>query len=480
MPNKEDVLKWYQSLKSTLLTEGINLNTKGGLMSVKIGSFHENTQHPGNMDSNEGPIQYAFMKKEIDPKTGERSQYAVPAPDISKNKQDAMEERAAKNRSIHTRQSTAFFDLKKSLNEDNKTVLKKVGALKEAREKNAQELLDYEEYQNTFWEKQDQWIYQNNQLFDEEADYEDIEHLYEAAQDGLLFIQDTVYDPDEKRYDATHMRQLLVSDGNRAKVGKDLASFSEQAFEANDLYNPDKRKRLLEVNGEDYSDLPYIRQMDDERPKPLRDPGFPGIGSWLKRIFTFGRVIDENMAKYMAYKQRENDIKAFDKKAEEVRAHNEAAFEKYNKIVGEKRAKDYPEGVKDVGKLVLNAGVIAHASTEVYKGLEGVKNEAHEINFRTHQFKMLVEVKNNPQSFNPDGTRNKEESKLFFSENIENSNQRFNGEIDKLIDKALQEKGDEVEPEERFHEEAIDRFVTREEDMGVRVEKKDQGPALGF
>jgi len=471
MPNKEEVLKWYQSLQETLRAEGIDVTKSGDLMRIRSYYFQEDPDEPGDIENGIGDIRYAFAKKKIEEKTGQRTSYEVPMPEIPKEKQkdDFIYAYDARNNVYQLRGET-LEALEKAREEG--TSLEKISNLEESYrlcEKDVKEAdKKYRKFCDELWKEQDQWLLTNNKFFDPEKDYEQIEDLYNQASKGLLFLNDL-------SGNAQGRKQILVQEDGKSVLGPSFANMDAQKMQHGDLYlAKGERKQKLEQK---YGEIPSLREIP-RRPKALPEPKKPGAFSWFKRIISFGFAkgdFDRYDQQKREQEQRREEIRQYDANLpqlkEEIRQHNLAAYKRYDEIVTEAHEDEYPN-VKNAGRMALMNKMIDRIDLKAPddNGVNNIWNEQHEMSRRNHMMELATEYKENPESFDKNGIRNKEVSEKYWDKKITINTETLK-EMKKLekkreksqVKKDLQDRVLKEKAESRKKNELLDTIVSAEQ-----------------
>lgn len=419
MPDREKVLQWYKSLQETLAAENIDVTRPGDLMRIKTLCYQEDPDFPGQVEEGGGKIQYAFVKRNIDPQTGLRSEYEIPMPEISRGKQknDYLKQYETKIKAS-SEASEAFSELEKARKEGKSyeqiSKLKQSYQLYEEDAKSAEKR--YRKFCDDLWKEQDQWLLTNNRFFNPETDYEQIEELYNQAGKGLLFLNDLSGNTKGRK-------QILIREDGKSAVGPSFLDMDDNKLQHGELYNAkgDKRRAFEQKYGE-YPSLRYVPQ----RPEALRPAKKPGAFSWFKRIISFG-LAKGDFVRYEQemrnYERRQEEIREYDANLpqlkEEIRQHNLAAFQRYDEIVSLEHKDEYPN-VTNPGRMAMMQLLIDRTELKPLDddGRNNVWNEYHEMARRNHMLELPIEYKENPASFNDNGTRNAEESERYWKQKV--------------------------------------------------------------
>ena len=117
MPGKEEVLKWYESLKETLTRAGVDIHNPADLMRVQVGYLYDSDDNLGVYYNMDCEIRHAF-KKRIPDAAGQRSVYAEKRPEISKETQTVtfVSAQTAKTEKIQ-QEARTYEELKKARKE---------------------------------------------------------------------------------------------------------------------------------------------------------------------------------------------------------------------------------------------------------------------------------------------------------------------------------------------------------------------------
>jgi len=418
MPNKEEVLKWYQSLQETLKAEGIDVTKPGDLMRIRSYYFREDPDMPGDIENGVGDIRYAFAKRNIDPKTGQRISYETPFPEVSKEKQEddflaAYDER----NNVYRARGENYEALEKARRRKSyEAIVKQEESCRLSEEDVKAADKKFRSFCDDLWKEQDQWLLTNNKFFDPEKDYDQIEDLYNQAANGRLFLSDlSGYNQGRK--------QILVQEDGKSVVGPSYRSMDDKKIQHNDLSSAKRHNnQALEQK---YGEIPTLNEIP-KRPKELPEPKKPGAFSWFKRIISFGFAkgdFDRYDQQKREQEQRREEIRQYDENLpqlkEEIRQHNLAVYKRYDEIVSLEHKSEYPN-VKNVGQMTLMQKMIDSADVKKFfsDGEDNVWREEHEYNRRNHLLEMEIEYKENPESFNKDGTRNKEASEKYWEKKV--------------------------------------------------------------
>ncbi len=445
MPTKkEDVLRWYESVKAALAEAGIDLKNPADLLRIRTMYPENDGEYRGVDYDKTASFSYAFMPKKQTDGEG-KPEYMTKRPEISREVQTVIYPEIVreydKKVDERGRAHKALTDARKQ----NKP-LEEIKRLEEAFE---QADIALQEATNTRREKlneifaeHDRWMLTNSRVFEPEKDYEQIEDLYNRAKNGLLFVEELTTEPG-------HLRQVVVKADGMAAVSKDLHDVDKLQYsdlsrclhvrsdgrmpaertEVLDAYNKaltrllegktlEEKQALYDKYGvpEPVEPLPSEPRFDMEEPPNPHSFTMFGIRSW------FGRLLGNNAPyeahdRYTAaladFRQKEADYNAHHEEWEaQTIARNEKRLEVYKLILDEVYREDYPEGTLNIGKLRNGVEIFERNIHNIDNAdhMENVYNVEFEVGRMGRNLELVFEGHENPDSFNQDGTRNKEVS----------------------------------------------------------------------
>ncbi len=447
MPTKrEDVLRWYETAKTALAEAGIDLKNPADLLRIRTMYLEKDDEYRGVEYDKKASFTYAFMPKELTD-GAEKPEYVTKRPEISREVQMVTYPEMAKayDKTVNARGKAhkALTDARKQ-----NRPLEEIKQLEETFEQADiawhEAHLARREKLDAIFADHERWMLTNSRIFDPEQDYGQIEELYNRAKNGFLFVEELNTEPG-------HLRQLVVKADGTAAVTQDLhdvdkiqyTDISRCLYVRADGRIPPERAEILEAYSKALSHLLEGKSLEEKQelynkygvPEPLEplkpvfnmeEPPNPhtftmfGIRSWFGRLFG-NKAPYEAYDKYAAaladFRQKEADYNADPQawKAQAI-ARNEKRAEVYEMILDDVYREDYPEGTLNIGKLRNGVELferyihfIANAGQA-----ENVYNPEFEVSRMKRNLELVFEGHENPDSFKPDGTRNKEVSDSYW------------------------------------------------------------------
>lgn len=449
MPTKkEEVLRWYESAKAALAEAGIDLKNPADLMRIRTMYLKKDERYNGVDYEKSVSFGYAFMPKKLGDDL-EAPEYVTKRPEISRDVQTVIYPEVEREWSEKIRERGRAYRALTDARKQNRP-LEEIKQLEEAFEQAdiASQKADVvrREKLNEIFADHDQWMLTNSRVFDPEQNYEQIEELYNRAKNGSLFVEELNTEPG-------HIRQVVVKADGTAAVTQDLHDVDKIQYtnisksisvDANGRVSPERTEildayskaltRMLEgktleekQNLYDKYGVPEPLESFPKKPRfDMREPPNPrtftrfGIRSWFGRLFGNKapyEAYDRYTAALADFRQKEADYNEHHEEWEaQITARNEKRTEVYKMILDEVYREDYPEGTLNVGKLrsgielfERNVHLLLHADK-----LENVYNVEFEAGRMGRNLELAFEGHENPNSFNQDGTRNKEVSNNYW------------------------------------------------------------------
>lgn len=205
MPTKEDVLRWYESVKAALAKAGIALNNPADLLRVRTMYLEKDEKYHGVDYDKKVSFGYAFMPKKLG-NGEEKPEYVTKRPEILREVQTVIYPEIVKEYGKKIREQGKAFRALTDARKQKRPLyeIKRLEASFEQADIALQkaEVTRREKLDGIFAEH-DRWMLTNSRVFDPEKAYEQIEELYNRAKDGLLFVEELNTEPG-------HLRQVVV------------------------------------------------------------------------------------------------------------------------------------------------------------------------------------------------------------------------------------------------------------------------------
>lgn len=430
--DKEKVLQWYASLGETLKEANIDINNPKDLARVKVYYFNElkDTKAPGDPTMYDDDKMSAFVPKKFD-KNKEMSGYKVPKPKMpSREDQDELDSLLKDNLNANSAQVNGVALLRIAYESKNKN------RIEEAKNNLAQYEADVISTFDAFRKKGNdafkdyyQWMYSNQKKFNPEEDYDQIEELYHSAMEGRLYINPLDSNP-ENRW------QLVVTgSGNTSDFSKVGAQEKVDAFDTFSILSAIDTIKKQATPSPALRSLcetisPLLNNFEQEHGvigdansastkeigNPPQEVAKPGVGSWLKRIFSLG-IANGDFKKYETY---QNELRTYNAQKDEVREYNQNMYKKallfantYHKELG-------IAGLENV----VNPGTVEDSrirmhNAEFVMGVERPDKEIYNDSINTVMIRHAQitehEVANNPEIINLDGSHNTQKSNEYWN-----------------------------------------------------------------
>lgn len=462
--DKEKVLKWYASLKETLKEAKIDINNPRDLARIKTYYFKElpETREPGNPDMYDDEKGYAFIPKTFD-ENEEFNGYKNPRPHLpDKRKQEELDDLQGDNRNLNRDYLLAIELLAYAYEKGDKAGI-------EYGEKRVKESLEevqasFDKFRtkgNEYFADYYKWIFSNQTLFDPEKDYDQILELYDCAMEGRIYINPLDDNP-ENRW------QLVVTgDGSTSDFSKTGAIEGEKGEDIHSLIlaidtvkkgekpAPNMAaeceivSRLLPlyeaehgiIGTETSAEIQKISSPPAEVPKP-------GIGSWIKRILSFGFANGD----FKRYDDYQKDLTVYNTTKTTAKADNLKLYEQvtdflqtYHTEFGIKA----PENTLNVAT-VENNRIRMHTAEFVIPEAEPRKEffiDSTSSLILKHNQIIENEIADKPDNINEDGSFNNEKSNEYWKERGEYLAPTLKHDRDKNLKKLAAAKEKYLEKE---------------------------------
>ena len=440
------ILNWYNALEQTLKNSEeayhLDLNKPTDLLSIKAYDLRpapdkEDDEYVAIPEQKEGESYYAFIPQNYEDGTFQGYQTQPPMPHYpGADKQQEVVTAFLKTKSAFSSYAGIGFQLKEAYKKNQSPQViaelekKKEAALRQIRECDQ----GYVNKCREVYQELNQWTISQQRKFDPEKDFEQIKNLYDKAEKGLLYIE-------PQKLSNTGKIQICVDDNGAPALVKQHADSGQLAHRGlSDLIVKMKNNQPLLQDEEKYRGVISAHLAEFERengtieqfrtprtkvpPEPEAVPA-PGVRSWLKRIFSFNRIKDD-FTRYETYQAEKRNYEAQkEARKREVEACRTANIENQKRLtafvdryageLGFKAA----QNISNIGEISNNLVDAGHVETNLGQAGDALKNGIlpetvpADISMQIYRH---IEAHENPDSYNPDGSVNREASEKYWKE----------------------------------------------------------------
>ncbi|MDO5331208.1 MAG: hypothetical protein Q4E99_00890 [Bacillota bacterium] len=431
--DRSKVLAWYASLKNVLKEANIDMDKPTDLARVKVFYFDEakDTKDPGNPGLYDDEKCPAFVSKKFD-KDKKMVGYTQPKPHLPNQQvQENLDYLLKNNKDANATYINSITDLKNAyLSKNEQRIEEAKRAVDEAKAGLKSTFDEFRVEGKRAFKDYYQWIYANQKKFDPKTDYDQIEELYHSAMEGRLYVHPLNENPEDR------WQLVVTGNGGTSQISKTGAMKGESGVDVNsvlDAINTLKKGTKPSPNIASLCDIikPLLPEYEkqngvigsktDASMKSIGNPPAevpkPGVGSWFKWFFSFGRVRTD----YDNYDRYVESLNVYNAQKSLVRDGNLDIYNKtldfmnkYNKELGIKT----PEGTLNPGAVEENR-MRMHYS-EFVMGEEKPEKEifcdgTNMVMIRHAQI-VEKELSDKPENIKPDGSFDLEKGQAYWDE----------------------------------------------------------------